>query len=291
MHEGDDIPEDVRDLIDEYLSGTLDVERFRGLEARLLVDAEARSYFVRYCGMHTDLALEARARQAGNRALQTIDRSEKTPSLSSARLARWAPTAAALILVTLGGWIAWWAGSQPHEKQDQREELAWLANAHNCQWAENMAPAGDMQAGKVLRLERGLAEVHFQKGARIVLEGPARLEIVSANSARLERGKVSAKVPESAKGFQIITPKGKVVDLGTEFALAVDDDGTTDVYVFSGKVEAHADANKVSQFLSLQEKQAARIDIDGVALKPELPAAPKPFVRRHPRHRAAHRDA
>jgi FecR protein len=119
--------------------------------------------------------------------------------------------------------------------------------------------------------------VRFQKGARIVMEGPASLEIISANSARLMNGKLTAKVPESAKGFQIVTPKGKVVDLGTEFAMAVEADGTTDVYVYSGKVEAYADAKKPQNFLSLQEKQAARIDVEGVALKQEPDS--KPFVR------------
>jgi hypothetical protein len=230
--------------------------------------------------LHADLDLAARAQQAGDRALQEIDRMEKSDA-GSGRSLRWGLAfAAGVMFIAFGSWLTWSAFRGTPDKGPHREELAWLINAQNCQWAENMAPAGDMQAGKILRLERGLAEVQFQKGARIVMEGPASLEIVSPNSARLERGKLSAKVPESAKGFQIITPKGKVVDLGTEFAMAVEDDGTTDVYVFSGKVEAYADAKKAKSFLSLNEKQAARIDVEGVALKATPPAPQaKPFVR------------
>jgi len=283
MFEAHELPEDLRDLIDEYVRGTIDVERLKELEARLLVDSDARSCFVRYARLHTDLELATRAQQAGDRALQEIDRAEKADAgdVRSGRVMLWAfSSAAAIVFVVFGSWLIWKAMEAAPEKTPQREEMAWLINAQNCQWAENMAPAGDMQAGKILRLERGLAEVRFQKGARIVMEGPASLEIISANSARLQRGKLTAKVPESAKGFQIVTPKGKVIDLGTEFALAVEEDGTTDVYVFSGTVEAYADARKPKNFLSLQERQAARIDVQGVALKADAPAHPaKPFVR------------
>jgi hypothetical protein len=279
MNQPSDIPDDLRDLIDEYVSGVIDEARLKELEAHLLADADARRYFVGYCRLHTDLELDARASQATDRALQSIDQRSSVPPQVTGRwrLARWGLSLAAAALLAA---IGWWIVSRPTpdspEKPPVREEMAWLINAQNCQWAENMAPAGDMQPGKELRLERGLAEVRFQKGARVIVEGPANLEILTGNSARLKRGKLSAKVPESAKGFQIITPQGKVVDHGTEFALAVEEDGTTDVYVFSGKLEAHGEAN----LLSLQEKQSARIDGRGVTLKPAL-AEPetKPFIR------------
>ena len=179
MNEANDIPEELRDLIDDYISGTIDADGMRKLEARLLADADARGYFVRYCRLHADLDLDARARQAGERALQTIDQSENATNVNRTRMARWGVSlAAAVFLLAASSWIVW------SVIRESREELAWLINAQNCQWAENMAPEGNMQAGKVLRLERGLAEVRFQKGARIVMEGPASLEIISANSAR-----------------------------------------------------------------------------------------------------------
>jgi hypothetical protein len=286
LHE---IPEDLQDLLDEYLDGSIDEVRLRELEARLLADAEARGHFVRYCRLHTDLGLEARARQAGDRALRSIALVENNPVPTPRRwrqlgIARQL-TAAVVILAALGTWIWLKASQEPPDPNRAGEEIAWLCNAQNCQWAQDMAPAGDMQAGKVLRLERGLAEIRFQMGARILMEGPASLELISSNSARLVRGKLSAKVPNSAKGFQIITPKGKVVDLGTEFGMAVEEDGTTLVYVFAGNVEAHADAGASgpARVLSVPEKQGARIDVDGVSLKPaQLEPALTPFVRHIP---------
>ena len=47
-----------------------------------------------------------------------------------------------------------------------------------------------------------------------------------------------ASVTEAGHGFTIETPNGKVVDLGTEFGVTVDDLGVSEVSVFQGKVEA-----------------------------------------------------
>jgi ferric-dicitrate binding protein FerR (iron transport regulator) len=280
-----EIPEDLRELVEDYLSGAMDEARLLELESRLRSDPEARWHFVRYCRMDTDLHLEARAQQAGQRALRAIDQLEQgnsalSPGQAQRRGRRWFAAAAAAVLAALGIW--WWSGRGSEDQVKPAADIAWLINAQDCQWAGNLAPAGDMRAGKVLRLQRGLAEIGFQNGARVVLEGPASVELLTGNSARLLHGKLSAKVPASAKGFQITSPHGKVVDLGTEFAMAVAADGTTDVYVFAGKVEAYAGAAQAAQAgaVSVQEKQAARIDAGGVALKQAEPGPEvKQFVR------------
>ena len=63
--------------------------------------------------------------------------------------------------------------------------VAWLVNAQNCTWARpDQQPGRNMQAGKSLRLERGLAEIEFDCGARVILQGPAGLELLSGGSAR-----------------------------------------------------------------------------------------------------------
>jgi hypothetical protein len=260
------MPEDLNKLLDDYVDGTLDEAGLEALEERLRVDEESRAHFVRYCRMHTDLELESRARRAGQRALRTIAELAPAPvTTSRGHSRRWWLALAAAVVAALGLW--WWSASRDGQAQD---EIAWLTNAQDCQWADNQAPAGDMRVGKVLRLERGLAEIRFQSGARLVLEGPATLQLLGGKSARLLHGKLAAHVPPSAKGFQITSPHGRVVDLGTEFGMAVAKDGTTDVYVFTGKVDAYADAATDRTAVSVQEKQAARIDATGVALQPAV---------------------
>src|SRR5262249_7184652 len=126
-------------------------------------------------------------------------------------------------------------------------------------------PNGALIAGKVLTIERGLAELHFQGGARVVLEGPARLELLSARSARLLSGKLTARVPGGSQGFELLSPGGKVVDLGTELGVKVVE-GVTDVVVFEGKVEAHPAAGK--EIVTLTQNQAARIEPSKVTPQP-----------------------
>src|SRR6516165_5928449 len=95
-----------------------------------------------------------------------------------------------------------------------------------------------MRTGKELRLERGLAEIEFDCGARIILQGPAGLELLSGLSAQLLHGTLTARVPRRAHGFTILTPHNRIVDLGTEFGLSVDARGATTVRVFTGEVVA-----------------------------------------------------
>src|SRR5262249_41504777 len=253
--EPEPVPELLKDLIDDYLSGFLEEARLHELEQRLCADADARRYFVCYARLHTDLHLQVRAWKATERALDKIERlaqtgspytptplrTDSSPPQGSFLRQCLAPrllVPAACLLFAIG--VSWWLVSRNlgQEGSGRESTIAWLVNAQNCQWSEGEPVAG-MQAGKIFKLERGLAEICFLCGARVVLEGPARLELLSEKSARLLHGKLTARVPGPATGFAILSPQGKVIDLGTEFGIVVSDNGTTEVYVFQGKVEAH----------------------------------------------------
>lgn len=246
------VPEPLKDLIDDYLNGLLDESRTQELEALLRGDATARSYFVRYARLHTDLVLDTRARRAGDRALGALTQVAPRPSLLRGWFSLTRLAVAATVLLTAGA--GWWLWTRPSVHAAPEPAVAWLVNAQNCQW-QDTEPAGPMRAGTVLRIERGLAEVRFASGARVVLEGPARLELLSGNSARLLRGRLTARVPEPARGFEVLSPQGKVIDLGTEFGVSVADDGAADVFVFEGQVNASAAGRSVS----VLRNQAAHI--------------------------------
>src|SRR5262245_25232712 len=73
MANSEEIPHHLKDLIDDYLQGLLDDVRTRELEQILTSDPAARAYFVRYSRLHTDLHIEMRALNAGQRALGKIE--------------------------------------------------------------------------------------------------------------------------------------------------------------------------------------------------------------------------
>jgi hypothetical protein len=286
MNGQEPVSDRLQDLIDDYLEGLLDEPQVRELERCLSADAGLRRHFVRYAWLHTDLHLEARAHEATERVIAQIEKSlEGAPPALAAASARagadrpsgrrrflrrclrpgvLATAACLLLALGAGGWVAVRRGAR--EGRPSEPTIAWLVNAQNCRWADGAEPAGDLRAGKTVSVERGLVEVRFACGARVVLEGPASLELLSGHSARLLRGKLTARVPTPTARFEIVSPQGKVIDLGTEFGVSVSDNGTTDVYVFEGQVEARA-----TNHVSLAQDQAARIADGLVTLRPLAP--------------------
>jgi hypothetical protein len=99
-----------------------------------------------------------------------------------------------------------------------------------------------------LRLNAGLAQIVFYSGARVAIQGPAELEIISENGASCRRGRLTAEVPPQARGFRISTPQLGVEDLGTSFGLAVTD-RRTEVHVFDGTVEVRTTAGRTKNAL------------------------------------------
>src|SRR6185437_9610804 len=83
----------------------------------------------------------------------------------------------------------------------------------------NVVEIGSALTSRWLHLKSGAVQIEFYSGARVILEGPASLQLLSQGEARLEYGKLSARVPEPAHGFKVHTPEGIVTDLGTEFGL------------------------------------------------------------------------
>jgi hypothetical protein len=270
MNEPEPIPQPWQDWIDDYLHGTLDAARLPELEERLRTDPEARRYFVQYARLHTDLHLEMRARLAGARALDRIEQLAQPATATRPQRVRGVrcylgvcSVAAILILVVSA---VWWTATRSGRQGATEPTVAWLVNAQNCEWSDAV-PLGNMRAGKTLSLERGLAEIRFDCGARVVLEGPAKLELLSGHSARLRHGKLTAHVSEPAAGFEVLSPQGKVIDLGTEFGVSVGDNSATDIYVFEGKVVAHP-ADSDTGPVSVTRNQSAHIAAGKVTVEP-----------------------
>ena len=283
-----DISDRLRDLIDDYCADRIDEEGVRELEAGLLASEPARRYFAEYAQLHAELGFSVRARRAASAALSRFEadstakgRPSRALRRGRTRISRRSLALAGALLAAAGfalGQWGWkkgrWGGDAPPKN------VAWLINAQDCRWTADDAdsPGRDMKVGKVLRLERGLAEVEFDRGARVILRGPAALELLSDNGARLLAGSMTARVPVPAHGFTVYSPQGKVVDLGTEFGLSVEDPGTTTVRVFSGELTAAAGDGQAPP-VHLLKGQAALIDRRAVALQPPGAAGSGKFTR------------
>lgn len=114
----------------------------------------------------------------------------------------------------------------------------------DCRWnlanADSPAPRkGDaLLSGQELDLIAGDVTLQFADGATTLVRAPARIEFLTASAARFDRGTLFANVPPQAVGFTVETPSARVVDLGTEFTVQVDDRQSTEVQVLKGRVES-----------------------------------------------------
>jgi len=162
--------------------------------------------------------------------------------------------AAAIIL----GTVIWTVWPKPKESPAptaasllSRDEatttsVAVLSRGVNVEWDRTVAaPAVNAPlAPGLLRLQSGVVEIEFFQGARLCVEGPAEIRLVSAGEAFCSYGRFSAHVPPQARGFRIGTPKGDVVDLGTDFGLDLNA-ASPELHVFKGEVELHQPSMQV----------------------------------------------
>ncbi len=139
-------------------------------------------------------------------------------------------TAASLLII----WS--WLGFGP-QKNTGTSPIATLAYTSHASWEREERVVGHEFGKGKLNLEVGLARLDFRNGATITLQGPAEFEILSTDKTILSSGIITASIPESAVGFEVLTPAMDIVDCGTAFGVSVGADGETDVGVFEGEVE------------------------------------------------------
>ncbi|MCP5525858.1 MAG: FecR domain-containing protein [Verrucomicrobiales bacterium] len=167
---------------------------------------------------------------------------------------------AAGIAIAAGGVWKFWFGGTEISTGTTSSAVAVLTQSVDARWSEEAAqPAmGSALEPGWLRLQSGLAQVVFYSGARVVIEGPAALRLVSPTEAVLDLGRLLAEVPEPARGFHLETKHLSVVDLGTSFGIEATQ-RQTEVHVFQGEVKVAAGARPEQ---TLQESQGAVVQAD-----------------------------
>lgn len=246
-------------LCSALVDRSLDAAGRARLHALLADSEEARRFYVRAMALSASLHDYAGEMQSDEpEPIAPLQRIVRMPAW------RWAigSLAAAAVVV-----LAFWIGHE--EKRAAREVaatgaeeeafVATLSAATDCRWTGAGPELGDeLQQGQQLNLAAGLAEVTFNSGAQLVLEGPATLDLSSAWEAVLRRGSLRANVPPEAIGFRVSNPDVEVTDLGTEFSMVTSEGGGTEVFVLKGSVEASAGGRV--QRITLREQQARRFD-------------------------------
>lgn len=121
------------------------------------------------------------------------------------------------------------------------QPLAHFRGGVEVQWVDESGRSTPLRADAPMHrgtwtLKGGVAELRMTSGARLILESPARLVLLEKDEVELQQGKVVVHCPVEARGFRVTTPEAYMMDLGTEFAVSVNGDDGTEVYVFDGQV-------------------------------------------------------
>ncbi len=140
-----------------------------------------------------------------------------------------------------------------------------LTLARGVHWAGPPPVPVEMQrlaAGQEINMLDGRVELAFDRGVRMVLERRTHIRILGPLSIQAYSGNLVAHVGEHAHGFTVVTSRGNIVDLGTEFGLRLDACGAVQVAVFKGSV----DVESAKSALQASPPPASRRLVAGEAL-------------------------
>jgi len=255
---------ELNELCNALIEGTLNETQKTRLSHWLATSEDARRFYIRTMGLSASLFSYASEMQT--EAAESVMSPEKI--IHPGWLWKFGALAAAAA-IALMVWTQWPKQNQISTATPADEFVAQLTGSKECQWVgsnSTVQPGGRFRKGQKLELVKGFAEITFDSGAQIVLQGPASLDVNSAWAATLNRGTLKASIPPEAMGFSISNPTVEVVDLGTEFTMFADAIGAaTEVLVLKGEVEAQPNTPSDLQPIVLREKESRRFATSGVS--------------------------
>ena len=214
--------EDLESLLDGYLAQTLSEEDTDRLNAHLENSKVARDALTERMRLHAELMefFDPEKEKLIDFSQSTSNEERKAP-----RPWGWIAIAAA-VAFSVGAWIFGFSGSD--EEVLASAGVAVLSRSVDAVWGQERTLDEGVSLPKGgIELVSGLAQIEFFSGATVVLEGPAKLDLVSAWKAKCVNGRLRVSVPEPAQGFVVETPEFHAVDLGTEVALALSEGGAS----------------------------------------------------------------
>jgi hypothetical protein len=164
--------------------------------------------------------------------------------------------------------VGWWtihSSNKPGKKRamppSPSEYVARVTGLKDAAWATDSASTaagGFVRRSQRLNLASGFAEVTFDSGAVVLMQGPAVLDVNSAWDSHLRHGTIRANVPPQALGFRVASSAVEVVDLGTAFSMVAPSEGSADVFVLQGEVEATPRGGEDSETVVLHTNDSRR---------------------------------
>jgi hypothetical protein len=145
---------------------------------------------------------------------------------------------------------------------EEGQDVAMIGQSTGVVWEPGekaLVPGSPLTKGW-LRIREGTLRLDFYSGARVILQGPASIELLSPDLARLDKGTLRVVVPTPARGFTLLNGDFRAVDRGSEFGMRADNPGRFDVHVFRGELELAGGTTFPQRRLHEGEALAVRSD-------------------------------
>jgi hypothetical protein len=179
--------------------------------------------------------------------LQRIDHRQSSlpgPSIpTSLNSSSWLPAVSysliGLAIFALLAGLAWMVS--PNRSNDGSMASVRFINTARSRFLGEYSPAVGSAASfdRDYVLTSGAAQLQFPNGAETIIEGPAVFHVTSSTSLLLLKGRCSVHAPKGAEGFLVDTPKARIVDRGTRFAVNVGESSDTEVHVIEGAADLY----------------------------------------------------
>jgi hypothetical protein len=284
-------------LFSALSDGALTDEQHARLDDLLSADAEHRQLYLEYSDLHARLLTHPSLGGGNLSAAEMLvrtgmtngevyasqpaggDKPRRSQTLRYVLVA--AATLAASLLVQ--GFLFRPQGETPAgpAREHEAKYLATLTRMADAIWEPATAPGpiGSRLLSGDLRLRSGVARIRFDAGPEFVIEGPAIVRLESPTAATVLSGKVVFKADDTGVPFDLHTPASKLVDFGTEYAVAVGPEGE-EIHVFEGEVRRRSVAPAQGGPERLMAGEARRYGPAPAAAGERTALDAKRFVRR-----------
>jgi hypothetical protein len=274
-------------LLNALADGGLTEVEERRLREILDRGEPARRVFREFAALHTVLhwdyaTLLAPMPPPPSRAAKRGD--DRWPPIR--RAAAFLSAAAVAGAATAAAWMLMAPAAGPPGQAPKGGSLARVTQARFVLPANGERPLAvgqSLDAGRI-SLVGGAVELTLRNGVVVVFEGPGEIDLAGELSATLHDGNVVVRMPEGKSGFVVRTPTTDVLDLGTEFAVSVGANNTTDVQVYDGAVITSASRRQEPTRVPrrLVAGEAARFRAEPKAEPVPMAYRPERFVRELP---------
>ncbi len=269
-------------LVQEILDGQANEIQFHQFQERLRREPPLRALYGSYAMLHHCLAEEFEGQRLIGLPRPTLSKTTRT---SSPWMQSLLATAAVLGVLASG---LWWMNRNRNPETAVADggliAPAELRFSPDSSWrfegeVDAREEGAALASGGRLYLDRGTARLQLD-GVTGLIEAPAEVVYENPLSIRMEEGRGRFRVEPAGHGFTVHTASLQAVDLGTEFAVMSQRDGSDEVHVFEGKVEMRTPSVRQAPLLAAGDAasvsrsgQVTRMTADTGAFRKALPSS------------------